>query len=24
MRLSDGDLEWLHTNVEKGTPVYIY
>jgi len=24
IRLSDGDLEWLYTNVEKGTPVYIY
>jgi hypothetical protein len=24
IRLSDGDLEWLYRNVEKGTPVYIY
>jgi hypothetical protein len=24
IRLSDADLEWLYTNVEKGTAVYIY
>ncbi|MGH7711886.1 MAG: L,D-transpeptidase [Gemmatimonadaceae bacterium] len=24
IRLTDGDLEWLYRNVEKGTPVYIY
>ena len=24
IRLSDGDLEWLYRNIEKGTPVYIY